>query len=141
MRAECYRNLHRNGISIRALEGPQKGRVIGVETGRCIDMVDVELIVQPAGHRRCLAEGRKNVHAFVRGTLLRPGLHDTLEEARAQQSIATATYNPWKGPQWMGRSPLFSETFAQAVHGAQSARVYMKDGSATVLLYGPRWSK
>ena len=139
MRAECYRNLHKRGISIRALEGPSKGRVIGVETGRAVDMVNVVLIVQPAGHRRVIESGVKNVHAFVRGTLLEPGFHETLEQERAGQCFALAFYNPFKAAVWRARDPL--SPALRPVFGAASASIYLKHGSAEVVLYQPRWEQ
>lgn len=57
---EVYRNLHKNCLSIR-----HKGKVIGYVTH--IVLRDAKLVVQQAGNARVRREGRKNVHAVVRG--------------------------------------------------------------------------
>lgn len=69
MRTFVYRNLHRNGVwySLRALEGPFRGRVVGHAEG--IDLYDVEFVVGEAGRQRVLKTQRKNVHAGVIGNI------------------------------------------------------------------------
>lgn len=66
MRVECYYNLHKLVFSVRALEGPDKGRVIAHATR--VLLKDVSFVVQKAGREKVLKTGQKNVHAFVRGT-------------------------------------------------------------------------
>lgn len=75
MRVFVYKNLHatrRNGgwtvYSIKAMEGPDKGRVIGHSSQ--IMLSDVTPKVSQAGRRRVLREGRKNVHAGLVGNLV-----------------------------------------------------------------------
>ena len=51
-------------------------------------MKDVKFAVQPAGHAKVIREGRKNVHAFVRGTFA------GVDSVAAWQQVAT--YNPYK---------------------------------------------
>ena len=64
MKVEVYRNLHKNCWSIR-----------DNKTGRVIDHVDsihikdANLVVRKAGREKVLREKRKNVHAFVKGTI------------------------------------------------------------------------
>ena len=67
MRVEVYWNIRKGLWSIRALEGPNKGRVI--DRRPRVWLKDCEMVVQPAGRARVRREGKKNVHAFVRGTL------------------------------------------------------------------------
>jgi len=69
MRVFVYRNLHRKGVwySLRALEGPFKGRVVGHAEG--IDLYDVEFVVSEAGRQRVLKTRRKNVHAGITGNI------------------------------------------------------------------------
>jgi hypothetical protein len=93
-RVEVYWNLHRDLFSVRALSGPDKGRV--VTHTRLIDLGDVTFVVQPAGRARVLAEGRKNVHAFVRGTVL-----CSLDGVNADYS--EVTYNPYKTDSFVAR--------------------------------------
>jgi len=63
MKVEVYYNLHRHLFSIR-----HKGKVIGHR--RHVSLTDVKFAVQPAGRKKVLETGQKNVHAFVRGELV-----------------------------------------------------------------------
>lgn len=63
-----YFNLNRKCLSIRAEEGPAKGRVIA--HAQTAALGEVTFKVSEAGRQRVLKEQRKNVHAFVRGTLI-----------------------------------------------------------------------
>ena len=56
-------NLHRGDYSVR-----RGGRV--VEYRDRLTVTDVKFVVQQAGWRRAVLEGRRNVHAFVRGNVL-----------------------------------------------------------------------
>jgi len=62
MKVEIYRNLHKNCWSVR---DNKTGKVI--DHVRNIHIKDATLVVRPAGRARVLQEGRKNVHAFVKG--------------------------------------------------------------------------
>ena len=68
MRVEVYYNLHRKCWSVKALEGPNKGKVIH----HCdtLHLRDVVFRVSETGRQRVLRERRKNVHAGVRGYLV-----------------------------------------------------------------------
>jgi hypothetical protein len=68
MRVEVYWNFHRKCYSVRALEGPDKGRV--VQHRRDLQIAGAKLVVRKAGREKVLRERRKNVHAFVRGHLV-----------------------------------------------------------------------
>ena len=61
---DVYKNLHKDCYSIRSRT---TGRVIE-HTGLAY-IRDAKFVVQPAGRKKVLEERRKNVHAFVRGTL------------------------------------------------------------------------
>lgn len=65
MRVEVYWNMHKKLWSVRAMEGPDKGRVI--EHASSLTLSDCSYVVQPAGKAKVRAEGKKYVHAFVRG--------------------------------------------------------------------------
>ena len=64
MIVDVYRNLHKKTWSIR---DRKTGRVVGHQ--KEVNVLDAKFVVQPSGRARVLQEGRKNVHAFVRGTL------------------------------------------------------------------------
>jgi len=85
MRVQVYRNLHKECWSVVALEGEPKGRVIG--HSKFLELEDVTFVVQPAGRKRVLEEKRKNVHAFVRGTMVQPESGELWEKVK---------YNPYK---------------------------------------------
>lgn len=89
MRVEVYWNLHKHLFSVRALEGPNKGRVISHSHG--ITLTDVKFAVQPAGRERVRREGKKNVHAFVRGRIANSGFEDCREDFNDEK----ITYNPY----------------------------------------------
>lgn len=86
----AYRNLHRQCWSVKALEGPFKGRVIYHADDLTLGWCDFK--VSQAGRQRVLREQKKNVHAGVVGYLTECG------------EIATdgidldvpITYNPYK---------------------------------------------
>ena len=68
-----YFNLHKKVFSIKALEGPNKGRVIAHST--CVQLANVKLKVGRAGRLKVLESKQKNVHAGVVGTLIGFGLN------------------------------------------------------------------
>jgi hypothetical protein len=65
MRVSVYFNLHRKLFSLRAEEGPSKGKVIG--HAREVTLDGVAFHVGKAGQAKVRETGKKNVHAFVRG--------------------------------------------------------------------------
>lgn len=87
MRVDVYKNLRTGTWSVR-----HKGRVIGHD--EYVFLMDAEFIVQPAGNARVRREGRKNVHAFVRGDLyIRGGYaYDDLQKPCGDR----VTYNPYE---------------------------------------------
>ena len=87
-RVETYRNLHTGTFSVRALEGARKGRVFFHPTRVVVD--NATFVVQPAGNAKVRVEGKKNVHAFVRGDL-----NDTYVEVD-EAVYRKATYNPYQ---------------------------------------------
>ena len=62
MRVEVYFNLHKYIWSVRSA---RTGRVL-LHTDK-VHIRDPEFVVRKAGRERVLREGKKNVHAFVRG--------------------------------------------------------------------------
>lgn len=57
---EVYRNLHHGGYSVR-----QHGRVVA--HADALMLKDAVFVMQPAGARRALRTGVRNVHAWIRG--------------------------------------------------------------------------
>lgn len=94
MRVEVYWNLHKRLFSVRALEGENKGRVIEHSYG--VRLIDAKFVSQPAGRERVRREGKKNVHAFVRGRLEWYAGADWWVGCVMGGDCTFVTYNPYK---------------------------------------------
>lgn len=90
MRVFVYWNLHRGMWSVKALDGPDKGRVVARVPE--VLLSDVEGKVSEAGRQRVLREGRKNVHAGLVGHWCGPSIVKDM----ARSIGDTITYNPRK---------------------------------------------
>lgn len=83
MQVRVYYNLHRHTFSIQH-KTPKGWRVRAYADE--VMLKDVTFTVSEKGRQRVIREGRKNVHAYVVGTLV-----DTLPECEVD-----VTYNPYK---------------------------------------------
>ena len=83
MKVKVYYNLHKHTFSIQT-KTPKGWRVTGYADK--LNLRDVEFRVSEAGRQRVLKEGRKNVHAFVIGTLVDEELETSVD----------VSYNPYK---------------------------------------------
>ena len=92
LKVYVYYNLHKHVFSIRAMEGPEKGRVIGYSDS--VTLQDATPKVSQAGRLRVIAEGRKNVHAGMVGHLVST---DRVEYFSGR----AVYYNPYKCEQFM----------------------------------------
>ena len=95
MKVFCYFNLHKKLWSVKALEGPMKGRVIAHK--RLITLAGAVPKVSEAGRQRVLRERRKNVHAGL------VGRWDPLDRDFSVPYVSTKSfmvneivYNPYK---------------------------------------------
>jgi len=84
MRVEVYFNLHKKTFSVRSA---RSGRVIRHTDN--VHIANPEFVVRQSGRNRVLSEGRKNVHAFVRGDV-------TFFLLMYRPMLDTLTYNPYK---------------------------------------------
>jgi hypothetical protein len=84
MKVSVYFNLTKKVYSVRSEEGPEKGRVIAHASSLALE--DVRFTVRQSGNAKVRAEGQKNVHAFVKGTLM--SLHSTASLTDAGERIA-----------------------------------------------------
>lgn len=84
MRVEVYFNLHKKTFSVRSCE---TGRVL-LHTDE-VHIENPEFVVHQSGRNRVLSEGRKNVHAFVRGDA-------AFFRYTNRPPLDTLTYNPYK---------------------------------------------
>ena len=107
MKVSIYFNLHNYMWSVKALEGAQKGRVIGHCKGAWLKNVTPK--VSEAGRQRVLAEQKKNVHAVLEGEAITlsgfvqrlPGDFSACTFLSGKSEVAGATslyYNPYKVP-------------------------------------------
>ena len=96
MRSEVYFNLHKKMFSVRALEGPNKGRVVDHFYQTIVEEPD--FVVQQGGRNRVLREGKKNVHAFVRGNVRRIESNDFswIIPLTRHPERSAAWYNPYR---------------------------------------------
>jgi hypothetical protein len=97
MKVFVYFNLHRKLFSVKALEGPNKGKVIGHTYS--VSLNDVTFKVSEAGRQRVLREKRKNVHAGVVGTLdcdLSNQDHRNFGYSLMKYHSTQVTYNPYR---------------------------------------------
>jgi hypothetical protein len=93
MRVFVYFNLHRKCFSIKALEGPKKGRVVAHRND--VLLFDGTFKVSEAGRQRVLRERKKNVHAGVVGEWDETGT-DLISIDRVTTIGRPVTYNPYK---------------------------------------------
>ena len=109
-RVEVYRNLHNNTFSVRLLRprlgrgghssglNPRwrlKGKVIKhLENWMTLNLQNVKFAVQPAGRDKVRREGKKNVHAFVRGTVIKAEDHNFTETFK-EKCTQVIEYNPY----------------------------------------------
>ncbi|MBA4172816.1 MAG: hypothetical protein C0511_09230 [Hyphomicrobium sp.] len=119
MRVAVYFNLHRRQFSVKALEGPDKGRVIMHRD--FVALTDVTFRVREAGRQRVIREGRKNVHAFVIGTL---GY-----DAEGWAAPAAIRYNPY-------RRGDFVDVLDTPVRAARVARLAIEHDRASIAACG-----
>ena len=101
---KVYRNLHKDQWSLMAADGPEKGRVIGY--GQEVLILDPRLTVSEAGRQRAVREHRRNVHAFVVGTV------GDLQQLRGP--LYRVRYNPF-------RASCFTDALQNCVHRARQA--------------------
>lgn len=93
MKVFVYFNLHRKCFSIKALEGPNKGRVVAHRDD--VLLFDGTFKVSEAGRQRVLRERKKNVHAGVVGQWDETGT-DLITIDRVTTIGRPVTYNPYK---------------------------------------------
>ena len=88
MRVFVYYNLHKHVWSIKALEGPQKGKIVAHRAE--VWLRDARPVVSLSGRARVLRDQQKNVHAAIVGEWVPPKGFTKGAEVRR------VTYNPYK---------------------------------------------
>ena len=125
IRCFVYFNLHRKKYSLKALEGPHKGRVIG--HAATLELSDCTFKISEAGRQRVIRDKRKNVHAGIVGTVRVIGdiaephvCHAMRSEARwithnGHPVYSAITYNPYKYSSFVRRATEQPVTAARYV--------------------------
>ncbi len=92
-RIRVYRNLNQPGMySIRALSGPNKGKVLGYAPA--VAMTDVTFRVSEKGRQVVLAKRERHVHAFAEGDYRASA--SQLPKAVEVADHNTITYRPYQ---------------------------------------------
>ena len=114
-KADVYRNLRDGCWSVRSRERDDR---YGLVVARVSDVLvkDASFVVSEAGRKRVLAEGRKNVHAYVRGVVdvdltgTREGVPDSFWwnwwNNELWESGVSVTYNPYHSGRFRRTLPL-----------------------------------
>ena len=111
LRVFVYWNLHRSCWSVKALQGPQRGRVIAHES--MLTLRGCTFKVSESGRQRVIRDKRKNVHAGVVGTWAGDG---STAMAWARGAVAHVTYNPYRFSTFVDRETLAPITGASLAH-------------------------
>jgi len=117
MKVFVYYNLHKKLWSIKALEGPQKGRVIAHR--HYLWLANPRPKVSQKGRERVLREGRKNVHAGIVGeyyaTKEQPMLTNGQEVSYNPYYSGTFYYREDGYPEWTGLYAEYATFFNRNV--------------------------
>ena len=123
MKVEVYFNLHKHTFSIRSCK---TGKVM-CHADR-VHIKDPEFVVRQSGRERVLREGKKNVHAFVRGE----ATYFTDFEYEKCPTLDSIRYNPYK---YTGFVRMPDE---KLIHNADRAYMQVSDGKPSIHAEGVR---
>ena len=121
MRVEVYFNLHKKTFSVRSC---RTGRVL-LHTDE-VHIENPEFVVHQSGRNRVLSEGRKNVHAFVRGDA-------AFFRYTNRPTLDTLTYNPYKYASFVDKQT------EEPVYKASRAWLSVTDKIPTIQVEGARY--
>lgn len=116
MRVAVYRNLKKKGV-VYSLLDTRSGLVVGYSEDVLLE--DVKFSVSQKGRARVLREGRKNVHAYVRGTIvIADSGVDEVAKAIGEQAgpWQKARYNPYVYTSFVraeDEAPIFEAKYAR----------------------------
>ena len=96
---KVYFNLHKKCFSVKS----RKSGLVLFHTHNVVILKDVQFKVSEAGRKRVLKEKRKNVHAYVCGTIKED------KEKIAYNSNHMCTYNPYKYNSFMAIKSFHNE--------------------------------
>ena len=105
-RVEVYRNLHNGTFSVR-----RNGKVVlHLRNWMTLHLQDVKFAVQPAGRDKVRREGKKNVHAYVRGTVVDAPTYKYSDTFKDKCNV-WVTYNPYQNDTFVASVPDPETTF------------------------------
>tara|TARA_R100000951_G_scaffold26533_2_gene22458 strand:+ start:3498 stop:3971 length:474 start_codon:yes stop_codon:yes gene_type:complete len=119
---EVYYNTHRGRLSVR----DAKTKKVFAHT-HVVYLEDVSFTVQPAGRDKVRKTNRKNVHAWVRGTVVEmwrgmgyASYRDWLYSTETAPSVGTTvTYNPYKYDSFVTKEEIkVSKAHCAMVYGS-----------------------
>lgn len=117
MRVFVYFNLHKKMWSVKALSGPNKGRVIAHSD--TVQLRNAIGRVSEAGRQRVIKEQRKNVHAGIVGELVSFDVHSGFHGE-------ALTYNPYKYSSFIFRATEKPFTEMAAMAYLHNRKVFVK---------------
>jgi len=106
MKVFVYFNIRTKVWSIKALKGPNKGRVVAHR--KCLYLQDCTFKVSEAGRQRVLRKKCKNVHAGVVGNWGEKNTADRLSVFAIENIVS---YNPYKNSSFVIRgtdTPIYN---------------------------------
>jgi len=116
-RVEVNWNFHKHCLAMR--ETKPKARK---KHRKRILLMDAQFAVQPAGYKKAVESGVRNVHAYVRGHLMQNAENEKLIET-LKKSGRMVRYNPF-------RSDTFHDSLLDPVH--ESKYAYLEDNTIYV---------
>lgn len=135
MKGFVYFNLNRKCWSIKAMEGPSKGLVVG--HAKYVDMADVTWKVSEAGRQRVIRDKRKNVHAGAVGNIQRwlgvdgrarshcEGKSTFDRHSQSPSVPDCVTYNPYRAPTFTDVDTGDPVTHSECAFMCPDKRVYV----------------
>lgn len=96
-RVYVYHNFHKGCLSVRAMEGPSKGRVVAYADA--VELAGCDFKCGDAARSRIASGGVKEVHAGVQGTLIRMDLVGSPPTIERLAGVRV-TYNPRRDAGW-----------------------------------------
>jgi hypothetical protein len=125
---KAYRNLHQGDWSVVATSGPYRGLVVAHSDE--LPIWGPRFEVSLAGRERVLRDGKKNVHAFIVGTLGGHMPRGLLLNIRNE-----VTYSPWMRPYFVAHPRRLKSDHDRVPY----AMKVTAGGLATLDAYGKAW--
>lgn len=116
MRVDCYWNLHVGGYSIRAREGPNKGRVVAYAAA--VNLIDARFHVCESMRLKTVRDKRRSVHAWVCG--------DLVTDQFDISGFTPVTYSPFLESTFVARDTR------EPMHSARRVAMMTVNGKASV---------